>query len=569
MEADPTQPPHAPGSIPLIVAVTGHRDLAPEALPAIRIAAGAALDRLAATGCPIVVLSALAAGADQLVADEALARGARLVVPLPMPLERYRDTLGAQGDRERFDGLLARASCVYELAPEPGDGASDDARCYRALARELARCGHVLIALWDGLPGQTGGTGEVVARTLSIGQTHSGGGRGPRAGAVWAIVTPRQDAPAPQLGEAGALVEIVADKDARPVASASRAGLSESASALERYNAWVARLAARSPRVIADSAAGLGVVDDPSDRLAVTIQRYAAADALAQRFQTRARREALGRLGMLLVGLMTFELTTGPAGLSAWMLGGYLALVVAAVWVCRGLWQRDDGAFLECRTLAEHLRVRVFSAIAGVGLPAGPSRAGGLPSGLIDAAGCVWRLDDACAPAGQGASRDRLAQVHERWIDAQRGYFARAIARERAQRTRWSAIGRGAVGLGLVVTAGVVVVLMVAGDRPGLRSGADWALLGVVWLMILAAMVRAYIAYRAFDEHINRYDAMRARFDHAHRAVGAMLDADDASERTRIDRAGQIVAALASEALAENIAWHQLHRERPVEVEAG
>src|SRR5271165_5032845 len=74
------------GLLPLVVAVTGHRDLSPDEVPHIvqqvRALFIALNDRYPHT--PILLLSSLAEGADRLVAHTALECGAELYVVLPM-----------------------------------------------------------------------------------------------------------------------------------------------------------------------------------------------------------------------------------------------------------------------------------------------------------------------------------------------------------------------------------------------------------------------------------------------------------------------------------------------------
>src|SRR5688500_6755932 len=75
----------------LIVGVTSHRDLDAAQLPALRAQLADALMRLRDDfpELPLVMLSPLAEGGDRLAAEVALQLGARLVVPLPMPVDVY------------------------------------------------------------------------------------------------------------------------------------------------------------------------------------------------------------------------------------------------------------------------------------------------------------------------------------------------------------------------------------------------------------------------------------------------------------------------------------------------
>src|ERR1700722_2390138 len=104
----------------LRVAVTGHRSIPDE------LAVERALDRITNTldkvdldATPIAwtIVSPLARGADQLAAKTLLERvDARLEVVTPLPLAEYRKDFSSDGELAQFEGLLARAAAVNELA---------------------------------------------------------------------------------------------------------------------------------------------------------------------------------------------------------------------------------------------------------------------------------------------------------------------------------------------------------------------------------------------------------------------------------------------------------------------
>lgn len=147
------------------VGVTGHRLLRdPRPLEA---AVDQALDEIqeAFADHTLVILSALAEGADRLVARRALARsGAQrpsLVACLPRPQAEYVSDFHGEASVAEFEELLSRAAEVVELSPA---GAPRD-QGYRAVADYLLANSHVLVALWDGGPATNDvGTAAVVER---------------------------------------------------------------------------------------------------------------------------------------------------------------------------------------------------------------------------------------------------------------------------------------------------------------------------------------------------------------------------------------------------------------------
>ncbi len=96
------------------------------------------------------------------------------MTPLPMPREIYARDFDTGTSRAEFDRLLASADQSLELATPPGVGEvqlQNEPRArqdqYLAVGEFIARHCQVLIALWDGKPGQRGGTGEVVRLKLT------------------------------------------------------------------------------------------------------------------------------------------------------------------------------------------------------------------------------------------------------------------------------------------------------------------------------------------------------------------------------------------------------------------
>ena len=209
--------------IPIVVGVTGHRDLREKDVPALRAGIRAELEKLMAL-CPhseFVMLNSIASGADTLCAQEGLKLGFRLVCPLPMPADAYRKDFAAP-DAAAFDALLERAERVFE-APGAGDAPAGDADArrhfgYGAAGRYVAGHSHVLLALWDGSPARPEGCGtaETVACAVSGGREAAGGA------AVIHVQTPRSRPQAATLPvsvrllerEEGALARILSQLDA-------------------------------------------------------------------------------------------------------------------------------------------------------------------------------------------------------------------------------------------------------------------------------------------------------------------------------------------------------------------
>jgi hypothetical protein len=212
-----------PDRLPLVIGVTGHRDLREQDLPRLEaevagIIAGLRRDYLEDDGeTPIIVLSSLAEGADRLVARVALAQGARLIAPMPLPVAEYRRDFepGLQpGNAAQFDALLAQAIAAPVIPFGRGNSleavradSRKRAEQYRAAGLFITRHSNILIAIWDGDESHIaiGGTAEVVKFTregipLEVSRSARASLDGSEIGPVIQITAPRHKRAAP-VGE--------------------------------------------------------------------------------------------------------------------------------------------------------------------------------------------------------------------------------------------------------------------------------------------------------------------------------------------------------------------------------
>jgi hypothetical protein len=155
----------------LVVGVIGHRDRRHEDREPLTAQVRGVFAELQTRypSTPLLLLSALAEGADQLVAQVALEKGGRLIVPLPLPKALY-EGFQTQASRDAFNQLLQRADYWFEL-PLPQDVRAEEIR-RPGLARDqhYAKGGadiilhsQLLLAMWDGThTNQVGGTSQIV-----------------------------------------------------------------------------------------------------------------------------------------------------------------------------------------------------------------------------------------------------------------------------------------------------------------------------------------------------------------------------------------------------------------------
>jgi hypothetical protein len=148
----------------VLVGVVGHRSLTVEAAGLARRVCAHVFTQLVRAGQRPAALSALAEGADTVVASVALALG----VPLGavQPHGEYLEDFESSEARAEFLHMWTRARHRTVM---PYRCRSDAA--YQAAMQWVAGHSDLLVAVWDGLPsGQIGGTAHTVAYARSLGR---------------------------------------------------------------------------------------------------------------------------------------------------------------------------------------------------------------------------------------------------------------------------------------------------------------------------------------------------------------------------------------------------------------
>ena len=146
----------------MMVGITGHQRLDDES--AWDWVANALRSALSEVPRPLIGISSLAIGADQLFAEIVLAQGGALRVVLPFP--SYADSFEPGPHRDRYQALLVQATHVEILQPRASEEES-----YLAGGQHVANLSNRLIAVWNGKSAAgLGGTGDVVEYARSIGR---------------------------------------------------------------------------------------------------------------------------------------------------------------------------------------------------------------------------------------------------------------------------------------------------------------------------------------------------------------------------------------------------------------
>lgn len=580
--------PHVPvcGSIPIVLGVTGHRDIPPADVPVLHAAARDYLTSTMVKGysdTDIIVLSALAEGADRIVARAAIAAGCRLGVFLPFPADEYERDFETPDSKREFRDLLAVADFV-EVAPRLPDAAPGNRdHGYVAVGVAIARHAHCMLAFWDGIADtKPGGTADVV-RIYRTGipmahplpeDTFSALTCGPvehfwtrRVSGTAAITDQKlgthQFLPPLSFGQTDdvpGLAHRERSRRERIYSCIAQFNLNtRSLSVGENTTAYTQRY------LIEDSAlAARWPLDDyKAKRLAGL---YAAADALSVKAQETRLRYFRWIIGLTLVAIFFEQVYSGPFAIP-------ILLMIAIGWTLAATWlyvrirqEKLEEKYLDYRTLAEAMRVQFFWHLSGIAeSPADhylrnqrdelewlslAVRAANLPTQAT------------CSPPDSGVG---IPIAISAWVKGQLTYFLRCSSKQAKLAARITSLSRKWFYTAIAAVLLAAAFHTVANAWVPALHPLTIPIILVVYSMLfaIAGLIKLYGNIMAYQEQSNRYGKMAALFGSCSKLLdGAMASGD-------LAHAKLLLLMIGRQALNENTEWLMLHRQRPIEVPLG
>jgi hypothetical protein len=560
--------------VPLVIGVTGHRDLVPAETEALRAAVARFFTGLREQfpDVPFLVVTSLAIGADLLVAEEAFALGIDCTAILPMPVESYREDFPGAEDLRRFESALSRCRQTIVL-PAPAGGAERSAR-YAASGEMIASDAFILLALWDGKPPPLpGGTASTVEFRLSQRAWLNDVG----------VSEPRELLP--RLPPDLVYHIVVSRLSGTPVAGLAplqqgyrstingplEAHLPDTAFMIAERTAVLDRDLKRYHAEMAPEILGDGLIGDLTSmppNVEAAARLFSAVDWVARRMQRYVVRTLVMTSCLsLLMGLffMLYSHSNGepPDNLAIFGFITVFVLLFIANRRARKLeWHRR---YLEYRTLAEGLRVEFFWAIAGVHVRGATAAAHRTLLKQSDTS-LEW-IPNAIRAAGLMLKNIRAEGIRggvefamSKWVgsDDQVGrsseqlrYYKHASHSKGVRATLAESLAHAAAMVGLLLAV-VLAVEIVTG-----KDAFHAVLLAVMGLApLLSGVIEAWVQKTAARELERKYEYMHDVFRAAHdRLLAANTD----------DERRTVLGLLGRSALAEHADWLLIHRDRPID----
>ena len=557
--------------VPIVVAVTGHRDILPDDISLLSTVVSKVLAGISADhpNTPCLLITGLAEGADRIVARCALKTGWRIGAVLPLARDEYEADFESEQSITEFRELLGLS--VWVRAPD--SGAVERPDCYRALGDWLARQAQVLIAMWDGGPGNgPGGTADVVTRFREGVQTDDL--FLPDAGPVIHILTQRQRMDLPIAANAVGSVSYL---------PACPAGIQNDGEAnrwrrilgrINQFNSDVVHAEVKFDPSVSGACGPLpsevvkeGKQSAERSKADLANDLFMVADSISISAQRRRDVIFRGLMALSALAILMAQVYSSLFGYPVF-LGAALALSGGGfIWYAVAAGHHLEQRYLDYRALAEACKVQYFWKLAGVPDCASDHYLREQRDELEWIRQAIQTTELGRPPVFDSSTESRLRHLRDVWIDDQVRYFAGnggplsgKAAFNRLKDAAWSMRGKYLflVGMGLTFLTLVFHGFVVDPTNEVHSWILKCMIVGYSLIFAAAALTKVYQQTRAFAEHAKQYQRMGLTMQLARTRLDEALAAGD------IPKAVSVIRSIGIEALAENGNWLLIHRDRPV-----
>jgi len=588
-----TKVPSTQLTIPIVLAVTGHRDIPAADLPTLKEAIATAIRELQRLypDTPLVMLNGLAEGADQLAAEVAVELNVELGAVLPMSIKEYEQDFKDAAVLERFRELLSRSTWQVVVQPEdvtdPGNENQRDS-CYAAVGHYLCRYGQQLIALWDGYDnGKTGGTAYVVK---AFRQGYDGGLDVPDCGPVVHVRMRRQALPdyLPVDHKPGSWRTLFRgdygpyDLDVAELADFEEKRWQEIFAAINAFNRYAKKV---KPSAHQQSSAYLVGHTDfsslPIERQQTTTI-YATADLLSCAAQKRRTAIFKSMIATFTLAVLCEMLYSGP--IAYWPLQAAALFSGIATFLLLFIVKKSriEERTLDYRALAEALRVQHAWQLAGVNeqvadlfLRDQGDKLEWIRQALLTLS--LPRSGETATLREEDEALSRIMNAKKIWIEDQRRYFLGQAQGKEANTGKYATTTKNEkrlnrVAVVFLTVATTLLIGTLIWDACALGHGMaweepamEWAIVGYSLFLWLVPTVELYRRTMAYDETARSYLVIGQTYDRCRNKLDILFGHDTMPRCQKVAESRILIKKMGEKALKENGDWLMNHRDRPLQ----
>jgi hypothetical protein len=545
--------------IPITVGVVGHLDVITTEEHRLQIEKLFADLATEYPSSPIYLFSSIAEGADRYVANifldlknknEDYRDRFELIVPLPFEKEEYKEDFDDLSDKE-FDNLLKQAKRSYCIGYDGKE--IDRPQQYLKVGKLVADSSLILIALWDGEEGKTGGTADIVKHKITGDDDTVAESTFEYDGTVFILPSKRSKSSLKISRKLNWENTLSIDRILKdPV-------IKEALDKIEEINSDSLNI--KEPELEKSQSFLFNNPEKLNDSQKSILNWYSIMDKLSQQFR---KRDVIITIWLFVLGF--FLILTLEVYSNLWenrlVLGtAMLFIIIATLVYFYSRSTKNHQKYLYNRTLAEALRIQFYWNIAGINKNVSNYIL------RIYRKEFTWVKHILSAVYGitynnKPISSEIKNDLTGNWVKNQADFFESSIRKMTKQIGFYHKISNISF-----VLASVLLVSIFFLDKYYETNNYMNPLLVIIEILFsIFALIKAYIQMKGYEQLMNQYELMQVIYQ---RAEAKINEIDNLPEETDYKHSylEELFFVIGKEALIENGNWYLIFKEKEPEIE--
>ena len=545
--------------IPITIGVVGHLDVITTVEHRIQIEK---LFKDLATKypySPVYLFSSIAEGADRYVAsiflelkrkNEEYREKFELIVPMPFELDEYKKDFDDVSDKE-FDGLLKQAKRSFCVGYDGKE--INRPQQYLKTGKLVADSSLILIALWDGEAGKTGGTADIVKHKITGDDDTVAESTFEYDGSVFILPSNRYKSSLQISRKSDKKTAISLDLVLKDSA------LKEALEKIEEINKDSFNIkqpaAEKSQSFLFKNP---GKLNNPQKSI---LSWYSILDLLSQQFR---KRDIMITVWLFVLGLcliLTLEIYSN-LWVNKWVLGvAFFVLVLATLIYFYSRNTKNHIKYLYNRTLAEALRIQFYWNFAGLHRNVSDYIL------RIHRKEFTWVKHLLSAIYGityniKSITSDTINDLTDNWVKNQADFFESSIRKM----TKRIAIYHRVSNISFVIAFIIFVSIFFLENFYEANDYLNYLLVIIGILLGFFALIKAYIQMKGYEQLLNQYELMQVIYQ---RAEDKIIEINNSKMETKERQSylNELFFVIGKEALIENGSWYLIFKEKEPEIE--
>jgi hypothetical protein len=545
--------------IPITVGVVGHLDVITTEEHRIQIEQLFKDLAVVYHNSPIYLFSSIAEGADRYVANifldlkrksEEYRERFELIVPMPFEIDEYKKDFDDVSDKE-FDELLKQAKRSFFIGYDGKE--IDRPQQYLKTGKLVADSSLILLALWDGEAGKTGGTADIVKHKITGDDDTVAESTFEYDGTVFILPSERSKSSLQISKKTDSKISLSLDLVLKDSA------LKEALEKIEEINKDSLSIDQsefqKSQSYLFNKPEKLNI---PQKSI---LSWYSILDLLSLQFR---KRDILVTVWLFVLGLLLILALEIYSNLwiNKLVLGASMIILIAAI-IVYGYSRitKNHVKYLYNRTLAEALRIQFYWNFAGLHKNVSDYIL------RIHRKEFTWVKHFLSAIYGityniKSLTSETINDLTNNWIRKQADFFEASVRRMTTRIVNYHRVSNVA----FVIAFALLVLIFIIGNFFEATNYLDLLLVIAPIFLGIFALIRAYIQMKGYEQLLNQYELMQVIYQRAEEKV-TEINISQMETRHKHSYLRELFFVIGKEALIENGSWYLIFKEKEPEIE--